>query len=104
MVKFAVQGITSFSVKPLYVSIVLGIVFSGLSLAYIPYVVWQTLSGHAVAGWASIIITIMFFGGLQMLLLGIIGIYIGKIFIQSKQRPRYIVQETNMKTSSLILI
>jgi len=97
MMKFAIQGITSFSVKPLYVSIILGVIFSVLSLAYIPYVVWCVFSGHAVAGWASIIITIMFFGGLQMLLLGIIGIYIGKIFVQSKQRPAYIVKETNLK-------
>jgi len=97
MMKFAMQGFTSFSVKPLYVSIVLGIVFSVMSLTYIPYVVWCVLSGKAVAGWASIIIAIMFFGGLQMLLLGIIGIYIGKIFVQSKQRPAYILKETNLK-------
>jgi len=97
MMKFAIQGITAFTVKPLYVSIILGVIFSVLSLAYIPYVVWCVFSGHAVAGWASIIITIMFFGGLQMLLLGIIGIYIGKIFLQSKQRPAYIVKKTNLK-------
>ena len=96
MTKFAVQGLTSFSVRPLYLSIILGIFFSALSLAYIPYVIWCVFSGHAVAGWASIIITIMFFGGLQMLMLGIIGIYTGKIFIQSKQRPAYIIKETNI--------
>jgi dolichol-phosphate mannosyltransferase len=96
MVGLAIQGITSFSIKPLYVSILLGLLFFVLSLAYIPYVVWCVFAGRAVAGWASTIIAIMFFGGLQMLLLGIIGIYIGKIFIQSKQRPVYIIRETNM--------
>ena len=98
MVRLAVQGITSFSVRPLYVSVVLGFIFFILSLAYIPYVIWCVISGHAVDGWASTIITIMFFGGLQMLMLGIIGIYIGKIFTQSKQRPSYIIKETNYET------
>ncbi|MDR1155699.1 MAG: glycosyltransferase family 2 protein [Bacteroidales bacterium] len=96
MAKLALQGITSFSVKPLYISIILGIGFSALSLAYVPYIVWCVISGHAVAGWASTIMVIMFFGGMQMILLGIIGIYVGKIFIQSKQRPGYIIKETNM--------
>ena len=77
-------------------AVVLGITFCTLSLAYIPYVIWCALVGRAVAGWASIIITIMFFGGMQMLLLGIIGIYVGKIFLQSKQRPAYIIRETNL--------
>ncbi len=96
MLKLALQGITSFSVKPLYVSIILGILFFFLSLAYIPYILWCVYHGQVVPGWASIVITIMFFGGLQMLLLGITGIYIGKIFLQTKQRPGYIIKETNM--------
>ena len=96
MTEFALSGITSFSVKPLNWAIILGFIFLFVSLSYIPYVLWCVFTGHAVAGWASIIITIMFFGGLQMLLLGIIGIYIGKIFIQSKQRPTYIIRETNI--------
>jgi len=99
MIKFALQGITSFSVKPLYVSIVLGIVFFLLSLIYIPYILWCVVTGQAVQGWASIVITIMFFGGLNMLLLGIMGIYIGKIFMQTKQRPGYIIQEANIEAS-----
>jgi dolichol-phosphate mannosyltransferase len=96
MLKFALQGITSFSDKPLYVSIVLGILFFVLSMSYIPYILWCFLNGHTVPGWASIVITIMFFGGLQMLLLGIIGVYIGKIFLQTKQRPAYVVSKTNV--------
>jgi len=96
MTEFALSGITSFSVKPLNWAIILGFIFLFVSLSYIPYVLWCVFTGHAVAGWASIIITIMFFGGLQMLLLGVIGIYIGKIFIQSKQRPTYIIRETNI--------
>ncbi|WP_106831577.1 glycosyltransferase family 2 protein [Parabacteroides pacaensis] len=97
MLKFALQGITSFSVRPLYLSIILGSISTILSLIYIPYVIWHACMGYAVPGWASTIITIMFFGGLQMLLLGIIGIYIGKIFIQTKRRPEYIIRTTNME-------
>jgi dolichol-phosphate mannosyltransferase len=98
MTNLAIQGITSFSVKPLYISIILGVGFSVLSLAYIPYVIWCVYSGRAITGWASTIIIIMFFGGMQMIVLGIIGIYIGKIFIQSKQRPGYIIKDTNLNT------
>jgi dolichol-phosphate mannosyltransferase len=97
MIKLALQGVTSFSVKPLYASIIIGIIFSSLALLYIPYVIWCVWIGKAVVGWASIVVSIMFFGGLQMMILGIIGIYIGKIFIQTKQRPGYIVKETNIE-------
>ena len=95
MFKLAVQGITSFSVKPLYMSIVLGLFFTLIGIVYFIYVLWCVFAGQVVAGWASTIITIMFFGGLNMLILGIIGIYIGKLFIQSKYRPSYIIRETN---------
>ncbi len=97
MLKFAITGITAFSVKPLYMAVYLGFVFSTLSLFYIPYVIYAHYQGEDVAGWASVIVTIVFFGGLQLIILGIIGIYIGKLFIQSKQRPNYIVRTTNIQ-------
>lgn len=93
MMRFAVQGITSFSTKPLYIAAYLGFVFSFLALLYIPYALVSYLSGHVVNGWASIIVTIAFFGGLQLSILGIIGLYIGKIFMQVKKRPHYIIKE-----------
>ncbi|MBO9682354.1 MAG: glycosyltransferase family 2 protein [Flavisolibacter sp.] len=93
MMRFAVQGITSFSTKPLYIAAYLGLVFSFLALLYIPYALVSYLSGHVVNGWASIIVTIAFFGGLQLSILGIIGLYIGKIFMQVKKRPHYIIKE-----------
>lgn len=95
MMRFAVQGITSFSTKPLYIAAYLGFVFSLLALLYIPYAVASYLLGHVVSGWASIIVTIAFFGGLQLSILGIIGLYIGKIFMQGKRRPHYIIKELN---------
>lgn len=93
MMQFAVQGITSFSTKPLYIAAYLGFIFSLLALLYVPYVLASYLLGHIVSGWASIIVTIAFFGGLQLSILGIIGLYIGKIFIQGKRRPSYIIKE-----------
>ena len=98
MVGFALQGVTSFSVKPLYGAIYLGFTFSLLSIIYIPYVLHAIYTGEEVSGWASTIMTIVFFGGLQLIILGIIGIYIGKMFIQSKHRPNYIIRSTNIKT------
>lgn len=97
MLKFALQGVTSFSVKPLYGAIYLGFGFSLLSILYIPYIVHAFYTGKGVSGWASTIMTLVFFGGLQLIILGIIGIYIGKMFMQVKTRPNYIIRSTNIK-------
>ncbi len=97
MIKFALQGVTSFSIKPLYAATYIGFALSFLSILYIPYVLYAFFTGEEVSGWASIIITIVFFGGLQLIILGIIGIYIGKMFMQVKNRPNYIIRSTNIK-------
>ncbi|MFI5222134.1 MAG: glycosyltransferase family 2 protein [Bacteroidia bacterium] len=96
MFRFALQGLTSFSIRPLYSAIYLGFIFSFLSLSYIPYVVYSLYVHKEVQGWASMLMTIVFFGGIQLIILGIIGIYIGKLFIQSKQRPNYIISNTSL--------
>ena len=93
MMRFAMQGITSFSTRPLYAAAYLGFIISLLSVLYIPYALWSHYFGHTISGWTSIIVTIAFFGGLQLTILGIIGLYLGKLFMQSKQRPLYIVKE-----------
>jgi dolichol-phosphate mannosyltransferase len=95
MLQLAIQGITSFSIKPLYVSVFLGALFIIVSLLYAVYAIWHALSGQVVAGWASTIISIVFMGGINLFMLGITGIYISKIFIQTKYRPAYIIRETN---------
>ena len=97
MIRFALQGVTSFSVRPLYGAIYLGFIFSMLSVMYLPYVLYAFHSGKEVSGWASIIMTIVFFGGLKLIILGIIGIYVGKMFMQVKNRPNYIIRSTNLK-------
>ena len=96
MLQLAITGVTAFSIKPLYFAVFLGFAFSALSLLYIPYVIYAFASGTEISGWASLIMTIVFFGGLQLIILGIIGIYIGKIFKQTKDRPCYIIQEQKM--------
>ncbi len=95
MLKFAFTGITSFSVKPLYLATYLGFIFSSLSLLYIPYVLYAFLTKTEISGWASLIMTIVFFGGVQLIILGILGIYLGKIFKQVKGRPNYIIRSKN---------
>jgi len=97
LAKLAVGSIMAFSVRPLYIATGLGLFFSLASLLYIPYIAISYFTGYAVSGWASLIATISFFGGLQLLVLGIIGMYLGKIFLQTKHRPSYIVRSTNLK-------
>lgn len=93
LVKIALHNITSFSTKPLTIAIYVGFFTSFISLLYVPYVLYSLYKGMAISGWASTIATIAFFGGVQLIVLGIIGLYLGKIFMQSKQRPRYIINE-----------
>lgn len=96
MRRLAVQGVTSLSVKPLHTAVYLGFFFSFFSLLYIPYVLYALYIGHEVSGWASLIMTVAFFGGIQLIILGIVGIYIGKMFMQTKNRPNYIIRSTNI--------
>lgn len=91
---FAINGITSFSVKPLKISVVLGLIISFLALIYGIYAIALSILNHAViSGWTSLIVSILFIGGLQLMMMGIIGIYLGQIFIQTKNRPNYIIKE-----------
>lgn len=96
LTRLALKGITSFSTKPLNIAIYLGFIFSLLSLLYIPYAIVSYFNNWAISGWTSVIVTIAFFGGLQLMILGIIGLYLGKLFMQSKNRPHYIIKETNI--------
>lgn len=96
MITFAFTGITAFSVKPLYIAAYLGFLFSGISvIGYGLYVLYAFIAKTEISGWASLIMTIVFFGGLQLIILGIIGIYLGKIFKQVKERPNYIIKNKN---------
>lgn len=94
MLSFAWNGITSFSVVPLRLVSVLGIVFFVLSITLGCYALFVKLfTDGVVYGWASTIIPLCFFSGIQLLSLGIIGEYVGKIYAESKRRPRYFIEE-----------
>lgn len=94
MLSFAWNGITSFSVVPLRLVSVLGIVFFILSIALGCYALFVKLfTDGVVYGWASTIIPLCFFSGIQLLSLGVIGEYVGKIYAESKRRPRYFIEE-----------
>ncbi len=96
MVNFAIEGVTAFSVRPLNIAIGIGLFFSVAAILYIPYILISYFSGHVVSGWSSLLATVVFFGGVQLMVLGIIGLYLGKLFMQAKQRPNYIVRSTNL--------
>lgn len=96
MISFALDGITSFSVKPLKLISNLGILISVLSVFGLLYALISHLCGVTVAGWTAIVASIWLLGGLQMLCLGVVGGYIGKIYSEVKQRPRFLI-ETHLK-------
>ncbi|MBK7096725.1 MAG: glycosyltransferase family 2 protein [Saprospiraceae bacterium] len=98
MINFAIDGITSFSIKPLKLAILLGISLSVLSALYGIYALYMSIfTNETVKGWTSVLVSILFIGGVNMILLGIIGEYVGKLYIQSKKRPYFLVKETNIK-------
>lgn len=97
MLNLATNGITSFSVKPLKFAVVLGLMISLLSVFYGIYVLYlHFFTDQTIQGWSSVILSVLFIGGVNMILLGIIGEYIGKLFIQSKNRPYYLIKKTNI--------
>lgn len=93
MLSFAWNGITSFSVKPIKFILNLGFLILFLSIIMILYAIIQKVLGNTVDGWTFIICSLWFLGGIQMLSLGIVGEYIGKVYSEVKARPRYIVEE-----------
>lgn len=93
MLNFAWDGITSFSVKPLRLICILGFIILFVSIVIMIYSVIRKLTGNTVPGWTFLSISIWFIGGIQMISIGIIGEYIGKIYQETKRRPRYIISE-----------
>jgi dolichol-phosphate mannosyltransferase len=93
MLKFALDGITSFSTLPLKLATWLGYASSALAFLYLASVFVQKLLGNTVQGWATIMVALLFLGGVQLIALGIIGEYLGRLFNESKPRPMYVVEE-----------
>ena len=94
MLAFAFDGITSLSIKPIRLITSLGFFISFISLLAILWTLFTKLFGVTVSGWSSMICAIFFMGGVQLLCLGVIGEYIGKIYNETKARPRFIISET----------
>ncbi|MFT8736656.1 MAG: glycosyltransferase family 2 protein [Zymomonas mobilis] len=93
MLALAIEGITSLTVAPLRLISVLGFAACFLSLLGSVYAVFRKFCGEAIEGWASVEISIFFLGGVQLLCLGVIGEYIGKIYMEVKRRPKFLIQE-----------
>ena len=93
MLALAFDGITSLSVKPIRIITALGTVIAGLSFLGVIWSIVMRLMGNAVAGWSSMICIICLLGGVQLVCLGVLGEYIGKIYMEVKHRPRYIISE-----------
>ena len=93
MLALAVNGITSLSVKPIRIITWVGLIVALASLVGIIWTLVVYALGQTVTGWASMTAVICFMGGVQMLSLGIIGEYVGKIYLESKHRPRFIISE-----------
>ncbi len=92
MLAFAMEGITSFSVKPIRLVLLLGALFAVAGLVMALWVIIRHAMGHTVAGWSSIMVSVWVIGGVQLMALGLIGAYVGKIYTEVKRRPRYILE------------
>ena len=93
MVALALNGITSLSVKPIMLITGSGVAFSLLGIAAMIWAVIEAFQGKTVAGWASLVCIVCLLGGIQLISLGIIGQYIGKTYLETKRRPRYIISQ-----------
>lgn len=97
MLLLATDGITSFSTKPLKLSTYLGFFLSLFSSLYAIYaIIMHYTNTKVISGWTSVIISILFLGGIQLLILGIIGEYLGKLFVETKKRPLYIIEKKKL--------
>ena len=94
--KYSIEGIVNYSSAPLGISSAMGIIFTAISVISIAFIIIRRLFfGESVEGWASLVCIIMFLGGIQLLCIGIMGQYLSKTYIETKNRPHYIISESN---------
>lgn len=96
MISFAMEGITSFSVRPIKLAFALGVISFLVSIGMLIYCIYEHLIGNTVSGWASLGVSIWAIGGLQMLMLGVVGEYVGKVYLETKHRPKYIIESVTL--------
>ncbi|HHU84371.1 MAG TPA: glycosyltransferase family 2 protein [Clostridiales bacterium] len=100
MLALAFNGITSLSIKPIRIITGIGVIFAFLSLLLIVYVLISYFCGRVVPGWSSNLISVSLIGGIQLISLGVIGEYVGKIYLETKQRPKYIIEKRTSDNES----
>lgn len=93
MLAFAWEGITSLSVRPLRLITGMGVFIFSVSFLMLAYILIRHFTGHTVVGWSSVVTSLWAIGGLTLLSIGVVGEYVGKIYLEVKSRPRYIVEE-----------
>ena len=93
MLAFAIDGITSCSIRPIRMITVTGIIISIVSMLLLLYVIVGYFMGNTVEGWATLTVLLCFFGGFQIMSIGVVGEYVGKIYLETKERPRYIISD-----------
>ena len=93
MLSFAFEGITSLSVKPIRLIFSVGLIIFFLSIIAMGYCIFNYTIGNTVSGWTSLIMSIWLLGGLQLIAVGVIGEYIGKVYVETKERPKFIIEE-----------
>lgn len=97
MIRFALDGISSFSTWPLKIATIGGFIVSAIAFVLIIYTLYQKYFGTTVPGWASVNISILFIGGIQLIGIGILGEYLGRVNENVKNRPHYIIRESNLE-------
>ena len=101
MLNFAIDGITSFSVKPIRLILILGVMFIVFAFAVLIWILWSYFTNDVVRGWSSLMLSVWFCSGCVLTALGIVGEYVSKIYVESKERPRYNIEqlllENNLK-------
>ena len=101
MLHFAFDGISSFSIAPIQLILILGILTTSISIIMMIYVLVEKILGHALTGWASLMISIWLLGGIQLISVSVIGEYVVKIFTEVKHRPRFNI-ETEDYTEKMV--
>ena len=104
MLALAFNGITSLSIKPITMITTMGAIFSFIGLLFMVWVIIGAIAGRTASGWASLICMICLLGGIQLISIGIIGQYIGKTYMETKRRPRYIISERTWEETKRIWI
>ena len=98
MFGLAISGMTGFSIKPLRISTMIGIIIAILSLIYGVYALYvRIFTENAIEGWTSVFFMVAFIGGIQLIMIGILGEYLGRTFMETKKRPHYIIRETSLE-------